>query len=257
MDLWKELKSSTQARIGLSRIGHSLSTQDLLNFQTAHAFAHSAVNEIWDVEQFSDKLKKLGEKFIQVETAVSIREQYLKFPSLGRVLTVKSREKLANYKKKHRTDIAVIITDGLSVPAINTHAIPFWKILRPLLNQMLSELKVTIVLAPYGRVALSDDIGKALGAKMSVIFVGERPGLSSVNSLGIYLTYHPKKGNSDANRNCISNVHPPEGLSYELAAGKLMFLITESLRLKLSGVLLKEANCHLTEDLTSRQGLGM
>lgn len=257
MDLWKELKESTQARIGLHRIGHSLSTQDLLNFQTAHAFAHSAVNEIWDVEHFSDKLKQLGEKPIQVATAISIREQYLKFPSLGRILTPKSREQLVKYHNKHHTDIVFIITDGLSVPAIDAHAIPFWKVLRPLLDAMLGELKITIMLAPYGRVALSDDVGKALGAKMSVILVGERPGLSSVSSLGIYLTYHPKKGNSDANRNCISNVHPPEGLSYQLASEKLMFLITESLRLKLSGVHLKEVNCQLTDELTSRHGLGI
>lgn len=257
MDLWQQLKESTQARIGLHRIGHSLSTRDLLDFQTAHALAHSAVNEVWDVSLFEKKLKQLGEKPIQVDTAVSIREQYLKFPTLGRILTSQSRERLIKYRKRRHTDIVFIITDGLSVPAINTHAIPFWRVLQPLVHSMLGELKTTIVLAPYGRVALSDDIGKALGATLSVILVGERPGLSSVNSLGIYLTYHPKKGNSDANRNCISNIHPPEGLSYEMAAEKLMFLMTESLRLKLSGVRLKEANCHLTDELPSRHGLGI
>lgn len=255
MDLWERLKEHTQARIGLHRVGHSLSTKDLLDFQMAHALAHDAVHEIWDMAHFEEKLKALGEKPITVETAVSIREQYLKYPTLGRVLTHHSRDKLIKYRKRHQTDIVFIITDGLSVPAIDAHAIPFWKALQPLIHSL--KLKVTIVLAPYGRVALSDDVGKALGAKISVIFVGERPGLSSINSLGIYLTYHPKTGNSDANRNCISNVHPPEGLSYGIAAEKLIFLITESLRLKLSGVNLKEASCYLTDDLRSRRGLGM
>lgn len=257
MDPWKQLKGFTQARIGLHRVGHSLSTKDLLDFQTAHALAHSAVNKIWDIDCFEKKIKKLNKNTIRVETAVSIKEQYLKFPTLGRVLTPNSREKLVKYSKQHHTDIVFIMTDGLSVPAIDAHAIPLWRALQPLLHSMLGELKITLVLAPYGRVALSDDVGHALGAKMSVIFVGERPGLSSIDSLGIYLTYHPKKGNCDANRNCISNVHPPDGLSYENAAEKLMFLITESLRLKLSGVNLKETNCRLSDKLRSRLGLGM
>lgn len=257
MDLWKQFKEFTQARIGLRRVGHSLSTKDLLDFQIAHALAHSAVNEIWDVARFEQKLKKIGEKPIRVETAVNIREQYLKFPTLGRVLSHHSYNQLKKYGKRHRTDVVFIITDGLSVPAIDAHGIPFWRALQPLLHSILGELNITVVLAPYGRVALSDDIGRVLGAKISVIFVGERPGLSSVSSLGIYLTYHPKKGNCDANRNCISNVHPPEGLSYELAAEKLIFLITESLRLKLSGIHLKEVSCHLTDELHSRRGLGI
>lgn len=257
MNFWEQLKEHTQARIGLQRSGHSLSTKDLLDFQIAHALARNAVQEIWDVDLFGKKFKKLGAKPLLVETAVSIREQYLKFPTLGRILTTNSREKLIKYGKRHKVDIVVIMTDGLSVPAINAHALPFWKALKPLLHSTLGELKIAVVLAPYGRVALSDAVGKALGAKISVILVGERPGLSSVNSLGIYLTYHPKTANSDANRNCISNVHPPEGLSYEIAAEKLMFLISESLRLKLSGVHLKETSGHVTDELSSRRGLGM
>ncbi len=257
MNLWEQLKEHTQARIGLHRIGHSLSTEDLLDFQIAHALARDAVQETWNVADFEKKMKALGEKPIRVETAISIREQYLKFPTLGRVLTTSSRDKLIKYSKRHQVDIVFIITDGLSVPAINMHAIPFWKTLKPLLQSSFEKLKIALVLAPYGRVALSDGVGKALGAKLSVILVGERPGLSSINSLGIYLTYNPKPGNSDANRNCISNVHPPEGLSYAIAAEKLMFLITESLRLKLSGTQLKEEACHLIAETRLRRGLGM
>lgn len=257
MDILEQFKMHTQARIGLTRTGHSVSTQDLLRFQIAHALARDAVQETWDVERIEKKLKALGEKPLRVESGVSIREQYLKFPTLGRVLSKASHEKLARYSKRHHVDIVFIITDGLSARAIDTHLVPFWKILKPLLASEFGKLKICIVLAPYARVAISDDIGKVLGAKLSVIIVGERPGLSSVDSLGIYLTYAPKPGNSDANRNCISNVHPPEGLAYAIAAEKLLFLMTESLRLKLSGVSLKEETTHLTENLQSRLGLGM
>lgn len=139
-------------------------------------------------------------------------------------------------------DIAFIATDGLSPKGIDNHLIPFWETFKPLLKKNLGDLKVALVLVPFGRVAISDEIGSALKARESVIFVGERPGLSSFDSLGIYMTYNPKHGNTDANRNCISNIHPPEGLSYESAAEKLIDLLKESFRLKLSGVNLKEVN---------------
>lgn len=257
MDFWEQLKEHTQARIGLHRIGHAISTSDLLAYQMDHALARDAVHETWNVAHFEKALKALGEKPLRAETKVSIREQYLKFPTLGRVLNSASRTKLTNYHRRHRVDIVFIITDGLSTRAIDTHAIPFWKALKPQLISRMGDLKIALVLAPYGRVALSDDIGKVLGAKMSVILVGERPGLSSVNSLGIYLTYAPKLKNSDAQRNCISNVHPPEGLSYGEAVEKLLFLMSESLRLKCSGVAIKEQVGHAADDLHSRLGLGM
>lgn len=257
MDVWEQLKSHTQARIGLGRSGHSLSTRDLLDFQVAHALAKDAVHERWDVALFLEKMKKLGEKPLLVKTAVFIREQYLKYPGLGRVLCPASREKLEKLGKKRPVDIVFTITDGLSSLAITTHMLPFWKVLRPMIDEAFPKLKVALIVAPYGRVALSDDVGKALGARLSVIFVGERPGLSSVDSLGIYLTYAPKPGNTDARRNCISNVHPPEGLAYPIAAEKLLFLMEESLRLKLSGVGLKEEVHHLPEHFQSRLGLGL
>lgn len=247
MNLWDQLKEHTQARIGLNRTGHSVSTHDLLEFQLAHAFARDTVHETWDVARFEKKIKALGEKPLLVKTAVEVRELYLKFPNLGRTLNKDSREKLIKHRLKNPVDIAFIITDGLSPRAIDRHALPFWKTLKPLFKTTLGNLKMALVVAPFGRVALSDDIGKALGAKMSVMLVGERPGLSSVDSLGIYLTYAPKPGNTDANRNCISNVHPPEGMAYASAAEKLLYLMGESLRLKLSGVSLKEEEGRLIE----------
>lgn len=247
-------KEHTQARIGLERIGHSLSTRDLLDYQVAHALARDAVLEKWNVLDFEKRLKKLGEKPLLVKTRVSIREQYLKYPSLGRGLCEASRDKLIRYSKRHQADIVFIISDGLSSKAIDAHMVPFWRILKPLLSSELGDLKIALVIAPFGRVALSDDVGCALNAKVSVICVGERPGLSSVDSLGIYLTYAPKRTNTDANRNCISNVHPPQGLSYVLAAEKLIYLISESMRRKVSGVELKEDDGLLPEHLISRIG---
>lgn len=257
MDLWAQLKEYTQARIGLHRSGHSLSTQDLLDFQLAHAMAKDAVHDEWDSFRLEKQLKSLGEKPLRVETSVSIREQYLKYPGLGRALNEASRKKLLRYSKRHHVDIAFIVTDGLSAKAIDAHLIPFWKVFKPILFERMGKLKIAMVLAPFGRVALSDDVGKALSAAMSIIFVGERPGLSSINSLGIYLTYAPKVGNSDANRNCISNVHPPEGLAYAIAAEKLAYLIAECFRLKLSGVGIKEKAMHIAEHLPSRLGLAI
>lgn len=240
MEFWEQFKNHTQARIGLARTGHSISTPELLDFQLAHALARDAVQEKWNVERFLKKLKSLGEKPLSVETAVHAREIYLKFPNLGRKLDKRSHQKLAKSKHRQQADIVFIITDGLSPQAVDTHFIPFWKTFKPLLKQELPDYKTAVVIAPFGRVALSDDIGKALKAKLCVMFVGERPGLTSVNSLGIYLTYGPKHGNLDANRNCISNIHPPEGLSYGLAAEKLLYFMRQCLALKLSGVDIKE-----------------
>lgn len=240
MSLWEQLKEHTQARIGLHRVGHAISTKELLEFKLAQALAHDAVQETWDLDRFEKVLEKIGEKPLIVYSEVSSRDQYLKYPNLGRLLDEASRTRLFHYAKTHPVDIAFIATDGLSPKGIDNHMIPFWKVFLPLLKKHLGDLKVTLVLVPFGRVAISDEIGSALKARESVIFVGERPGLSSFDSLGIYVTYNPKHGNTDANRNCISNIHPPEGLSYELAAEKLINLLKESFRLKLSGVNLKE-----------------
>lgn len=130
-------------------------------------------------------------------------------------------------------DAVFVIADGLSALAIHRHAIP-------LLERVLPQFgESPIVIVEQGRVAIGDEIGAAFQAELSVVLIGERPGLSSPDSLGIYLTWHPKPGLTDADRNCISNIHG-EGLSYEAAAHKLVFLMNESRRRKLSGVQLRE-----------------
>lgn len=209
MNLWDKLKEHTEARIGLHRQGHSISTKELLEFQLAHALARDAVIAPWDIEATERAFWSLDEKPILLETSVSHREQYLKFPNLGRELSIHSK---ATLQKEVSVDIVFIVTDGLSSHAIDTHLIPFWKVLKPAIISAFPKLKTALVFVPFGRVALSDEIGEILKAKLSIIIVGERPGLTSVDSLGIYLTYGPKKGNTDANRNCISNIHPPGGV---------------------------------------------
>lgn len=240
MNFLSQLREYTQARIGLHRTGHAISTKELLEFKLAQALAHDAVKQIWDVTCFEKKLKRTGEKPLIVRSEVNSKECYLRFPNLGRLLHKSDYNKLVNYSKKHRVDIVFIMTDGLSPKAIDTHMIPFWHELKQMLIEHLDGLKIALVLVPFGRVALSDEIGSALKAKISVIFVGERPGLSAFDSLGIYMTYAPKHGNTDIKRNCISNIHPPQGLAYTLAAQKLIDLLKASLQLKLSGINLKE-----------------
>jgi ethanolamine ammonia-lyase small subunit len=229
-DIWTQLRTFTQARIGLGRSGSAVPTSRLLEFQLAHAQARDAVLRVWDVESFA---KVLGEDSILVTSQVDTRDAFLKRPDLGRQLSPASRAAL----QPSANELAIIVSDGLSSKAIETHFLPFWKVFAPQIRDLQYS---PLVLAPYARVALSDEVGAALGAKLSIIFIGERPGLSSSDSMGIYLTYHPKLGNHDANRNCISNIRPPDGLSYEQASAKLTYLIRESLRRQLSGVNLKE-----------------
>jgi ethanolamine ammonia-lyase small subunit len=230
-DIWVKFRLATQARIGLGRNGHAISTKDLLQFQQAHAAARDAVQSEWDALKFSGLLLK---------SQAHTRESYLKNPGLGRKLSEESVKLLEEKAKDSRTDLVFILTDGLSAKAVDAHFEKFWAVLQERLKAS-GFAPSPLVLVPFGRVAISDDVGAASGAKLAVMFVGERPGLSASDSLGIYLTYDPKSGNSDANRNCISNVRPPNGLGYEDASEKLMFLIQESLRRKLSGVDLKES----------------
>lgn len=237
-DLWKKMRLTTQARIGLTRHGHAIGTKDLLDFQMAHAGARDAVLNLWDANATLTELKEIKEQSIVVATEVTNRIDHLQRPDLGRALNEASKKELKNHSGKF--EIVIAVTDGLSAKAIEAHFIPFWKFAGPLLRAQ-GYIISPIILAPFGRVALSDEIGEALKAKLVLMFVGERPGLSSTDSMGLYMTYDPKKGNSDAGRNCVSNIRPPEGLDYETATAKLMFLVTESFRRELSGVTLKEA----------------
>lgn len=255
---WDDLKQWTTARVGLELNGHALSTKDVLEFQRAHAAARTAVHWVWDYSDLEQRLVSENENPKVCYSQASTQEMFLKFPLKGRYLSEVSKNQLLNSKHAHdaqsldvKSDskllnqnysqsIVFIVSNGLSSLAIQNHFLEFWKIFKQQLNDVFPELKYQLIIVPFGRVAISDDIGETLKAQMSVIFIGERPGLNSPDSMGIYLTYKPQMGNSDANRNCISNVRVPNGLDYSLASKKLIYLIKESFHLQLSGIHLKD-----------------
>ena len=228
---WDKLRSFTEARIGQPRTAHAITTDELLKFQKAHALARDAVSSVWDWEKTAKLLEAFGESTLLTPSAARDRAEFLKRPDLGR--------RLAAPLAPVAQEISFIVSDGLSSKAISDHFVPFWKMFSERARQRGFSWS-RLVLAPYGRVAISDEIGGISSSKLAIIFVGERPGLTANDSMGIYLTYDPKSGTTDARRNCVSNIRPPSGLSYAAAAGKLLYLMEESLRLKLSGVDLKE-----------------
>jgi ethanolamine ammonia-lyase small subunit len=236
----KSLRDYTPARVDQGRTGHSLPTRELLDFQLAHARARDAVHLTLDVNSL---LVELNQKCIVLASAAPDRATYLHRPDLGRRLNRDSIDRLEPYRSEY--DVAFVIADGLSALAVHRNAVPLLEVILPKLYCRVAPL--TIV--QQARVAIGDEIGELLGAKLSVVLIGERPGLSSPDSLGVYLTWHPRLGRTDAERNCISNIRAG-GLSYELAAHKLLFLINESRRLKLSGVKLKESSQPLIEGST-------
>ena len=228
--LWQRFTSVTRARIALGRTGDALPTQRLLEFEHAHANARDAVTAQVDFAALADELQPAAT--VQVRSAVCDRSTYLRRPDLGRVLADGCAERLP----VGPFDAVFVIADGLSASAVQTHAVPTYQAVAALLPTWHLG---PVVLAEQARVALGDDIGSRMGAGMVVMLIGERPGLSVPNSLGIYLTYAPRVGRSDAERNCISNIHA-DGLSYAGAAGKLEWLMTQARTLRLTGVALKE-----------------
>jgi ethanolamine ammonia-lyase small subunit len=219
-----DLKLFTPARVALGRAGDSLPTAELLRFQLDHARARDAVHLELDPRSLP--------AHTLLHSNAPDRQTYLRRPDLGRQL----RPESAALLQPGPYDAALIIADGLSAPAAHRHAEPLLKELLPKLEGWsLAPLSVVL----QARVAVGDEIGQLLQARLAVILIGERPGLTSPDSLGIYLTYDPKPGRHDAERNCISNVRP-EGLSYAQAAHKLHFLMTEARVRRLSGVSLKE-----------------
>ncbi|HWF06929.1 MAG TPA: ethanolamine ammonia-lyase subunit EutC [Bryobacteraceae bacterium] len=231
-----ELRDFTTARVGLPRAGISLPTKETLALQLAHARARGAVHAALDVRQLVLDLKPLGQELIEVHSQVPGRPAYLRRPDLGRRLNEKSRALLGGRRGKQ--DAVFVIADGLSAAAAQLHAAPTIDATLQLIDGADWNL-APFVIAEQGRVAIGDEIGECLGAALSVVFIGERPGLSSSDSLGIYLSWNPHAGLADADRNCISNIRAA-GLSYAVAAHKLAFLMTEARRRKLSGVALKE-----------------
>ncbi len=237
-DSWVTLRRFTEARIALGRAGHAVPTQAQLAFQLAHAQARDAVQVPWDPESFAKQVQALGSEALVLETRVGSREEYLRRPDLGRALSAASRSRLKELSAKG-TDVALILTNGLSSTAIERHGLPLLQAIRHAYGSRSYRLG-PVVLVANGRVALADDIGSLLGTRVAVIIVGERPGLSAADSLGIYLTFAPRPGNTDAQRNCLSNIRPPAGLGYADAAAKLLYLTGEALRCGHSGVALKE-----------------
>jgi ethanolamine ammonia-lyase small subunit len=229
-----DLTSFTTARVGLGRAGNSLPTVELLRFQLDHARARDAVYAELDP-------RELPGPHVLVHSAARDRRTYLRRPDLGRVLGDDSRAQL----QRGEYDAAIVMADGLSALAAHRHAAPLLDALLPLLEaEEWRMAPLTVVL--QGRVAIGDEIGERLGARLVVMLIGERPGLTAPDSLGIYVTYDPRPGRTEAERNCISNVRP-EGLPYAFAARKLHFLMREARVRKLTGVRLKEDAAGLVE----------
>jgi len=236
-DPWSSLRSFTAARIALGRTGVSVPLKESLQFKMAHAHARDAVFSMLDVDLLTGAMDEMDLPYFILNSKAKSRNDYLRRPDLGRRLDNYSLERFPVYSSKG-FDVAVIIADGLSATGINTHAVPVFKLLAEKLSATNYSL-APVCIVYEGRVAIADEIGALLKARLSVILIGERPGLSSPDSMGAYITYDPKIGLTDESRNCISNIRP-EGLNYAPAAEKIFYLINESLRLKISGVKLKD-----------------
>lgn len=231
---WGQLRRFTPARIALGRTGVSLPTAPQLDFQLAHAQARDAVHAVLDDVALAQALTaSLGLPCIRVRSAAADRATYLRRPDLGRSLDEQSRLMLERGAGPY--EIGFVIADGLSALAVERHALPF-------LRNWLRPGPISIaplVIARQGRVALGDEVAQLLGIELVVVMIGERPGLSSPDSMGLYLTWQPRVGMTDERRNCISNVRPA-GLGYEDAARKLNYLVSEARRRGVSGVALKD-----------------
>jgi ethanolamine ammonia-lyase small subunit len=231
--LRERLKAVTQARIGLGRVGTGLPTAPLLAFQMDHAMARDAVHATLDMEAVARALGEEGA--IVVASQAENRAAYLQRPDLGRRLEAASTVRLRAVASSY--DLVVVLGDGLSARAVEAHAPAVVAALR---EQLAGWRIAPVVLARQARVALADEIGESLGAAMSLMLIGERPGLSSPDSLGAYLTWGPRSGRADSERNCVSNIRPPRGLSYEVAAAKLAWLLRQARARALTGVELKD-----------------
>ena len=236
-DLWQSLKTYTDARIALGHTGGAIPLKEVLQFKLAFAHAKDAVYSELDWPKLEQRLEQLAVSYLKLHSRASSRSVYLQRPDLGRSLNEASVACLREIPKIDH-DIAIVLADGLSATAINQHAVPLLQRLLPRLQK--SNYRVApIAVVEQARVAIGDEIGHLMGTQLVIVLIGERPGLSSPYSMGAYLTYAPQSGLTDERRNCISNIRP-EGLPYEMACQKIHYLIQESLRLKLSGVDLKD-----------------
>ena len=238
-DPWDRLRAFTSARIALGRAGASVPTHEMLAFQMHHARAIDAVYTELDREALEAQLIANGLTSLCLETRADSREEYLLRPDFGRRLNDDSKERLTDAAKDlEKADITVVLVDGLSATALHRNAIPVaMGLIERLRQKRISVSPIPII--RYGRVALQDELGSILKSQIVVSLIGERPGLGSPDSLGAYLVFDPRLGNTDANRNCVSNIRP-EGLPHAAAVDTLEWLITESIRRKISGVELKD-----------------
>nr|WP_315594892.1 ethanolamine ammonia-lyase subunit EutC [uncultured Cupriavidus sp.] len=236
-DPWQHLRALTDARIALGRAGNSQTTDAILAFGLAHAQARDAVHLPLECAPLEAALGQTGFASLRVHSAAPDRAHFLRRPDLGRSLADASCKTLAEERQAMAPDVVFVIADGLSALAAQTHAVP---LLHSACERLPREWIVgPVVIARQARVALGDEIGERLGTRLVVMLIGERPGLSAPDSLGIYLTFAPRVGRTDADRNCISNVRPA-GLSYAAAADKLAFLLRGAMALGSSGVRLKD-----------------
>ena len=236
-DPWATLRRFTPARLALGRAGASLPTREVLAFALAHAQARDAVHAPFDAAAIAKGIEVLGLRAVDVASAAPDRATYLRRPDLGRRLSEDSLARL-DAEPASRPDLAIVVADGLSATAVGTHAVPLLGALLDAMPRLRPSL-APVVVARQARVALGDDVGGALGARCVLVLIGERPGLSSPDSLGAYLTFDPRPGRTDAERNCVSNIRP-EGLVYAVAARKLAWLLAEAFRRRFTGVALKD-----------------
>jgi len=268
-DPFARLRKTTPARIGLGRCGNALPTQALLEFQLAHAQARDAVHEPFSPQSVSAQLiaarlttapqqaaitpdarqpdaeRSDSERPRIVHSQAPDRHTYLQRPDLGRCLSVSDTEQLST----GQYEVAFVIADGLSAPAVHRHAVAVLQALWPKIHQWRI---APVVIACQARVALGDEIASRLGAALVAVLIGERPGLSSPDSLGVYLTWQPRPGRQDSERNCISNIRPPTGLSYDQAASRMAWLMHAARHQCLTGVGLKDSSNMLPQACAPR-----
>jgi ethanolamine ammonia-lyase small subunit len=238
-DPWHALRRHTPARIALGRAGGSLPTAEVLRFGAAHARARDAVHVPLDLDALDRDLRAVGFTPLRVASQATSRPEYLRRPDLGRRLRMDDLLRLRD-AVTGPVDLVVVLGDGLSAPAVQQHAAAtVWALRDALEAAPVPPRWAPVVMATQARVALADDVGAALRARAALILLGERPGLSAADGLGAYLTFDPKPGRTDAERNCVSNIRP-EGLPPAQAGRRLAWLIGEALRRRLSGVALKD-----------------
>jgi ethanolamine ammonia-lyase small subunit len=236
MDRFERLRKFTAARIGLARSGPGIATRDHLAFRAAHALARDAVHTPLDLDALEASLGPLGLPVVRVESRAPDQQTYLTRPDLGRRLSEVASERLQHAAGD--VEIAVLVAGGLSAFATASHAADLLKLLVPTWQREGSRLG-PLCIAPRGRVALGDEVGAILGARLVLVLIGERPGLSSPDSLGAYLTLGPRLGRTDADRNCISNIRP-EGMDLPEAARRILWLTDQAMTRGISGVSLKD-----------------